>query len=131
MKAKFINVDLEIHSKQAMRALVRDLGDQVCVLGDGIDDKGIHYTTLELANDPEHSGSTAAQSVLALMQAYDTLLESISAAAKEEWNDATTTFDIGYHLLPDHFSQKVDLPKEVLAIASKHQSAIAVTLYKA
>jgi hypothetical protein len=89
MLPEFLNVDLELESKESLDLIAREFGDRVHILHNGPIQTIPHLLALEVYagddNDPE-----------SIIEAFCDLIDRLSAKAKATWRKATARrFDIG------------------------------------
>ncbi|MEM8494082.1 MAG: hypothetical protein AAF663_01690 [Planctomycetota bacterium] len=118
---QFLNVDLDIESREPLDALIADLGPEVHVLHHG-QAHGLYEAGLELASERSDAESTIA--------AFCMLLENLETESRAIWDRAVSrTFDIGFESgdTPRNFRAIIH-PETVQSIADLN-AAVMVTIY--
>src|SRR5271154_5808736 len=89
MLPEFLNVDLELESKESLDLIAQEFGDRVHVLHNGPLQDIPHLLALEIyAGDDQDPES--------IIEAFCDLIEALSAKGKASWRKSTARrFDIG------------------------------------
>jgi hypothetical protein len=121
MKASFLNVDVVILSKVRLDALEAELGNKVTVLYSGPHRKK-HMLSLERARVYK-SPDTAIHS-------FCSLIEGLSSEARQLWNRAQKTFDLGYELPTAELSSQFTLRNDTLMRMANLGATLTVAFYQ-
>lgn len=123
MKARFLNVDLDINSATKLNSLVVEMGKRVVVLHSGrVSGKKRHLLRLESAG--EYDGPDATIHVLC------GVVESLSPAARRVWNAARKEFNVGYELRPSERYSRFSLRPDTLERMAELGARLVVTYYR-
>jgi len=123
MKARFLNVDLDIESASKLDSLAAAMGKRVVVLHSGPAPKARrHMLTLE--SSPEHKGPDAT------IHALCGVVESLSPAARRVWNAARKEFNVGCELRPSERYSCFSLRPDTLERIAKLGAKLLVTYYR-
>jgi hypothetical protein len=86
---EFLNVDLEIESKQSLDILAQQFGDKVHLLYNDYRDDGTYLLSLEIYSGDDHDPDS-------IVNAFCDLISNLSGRAKILWRKASARrFDIG------------------------------------
>jgi hypothetical protein len=120
---QFCNVDLEIESKSALRALAREFGEKVMVMFSGRI-KGRHCLFVEIAGMRKGPDAT----ILGLCA----LIEGLSPDGRQVWDAATRReFDVGYEArLSSHRANHFRIRPATLRRVANLGAGLAVTFYR-
>lgn len=102
MNIKFLNVDLDIQSEQDISLILNELGNNVFILHQEIQDNH-HFARLEIDRDASNADKT--------INYFCDLIESCSKEARKTWDSCSTRiFDIGYEsgIKPNYFTSKIN-----------------------
>ena len=117
----FLNVDLQISSKNDLKSLARELGRRVLVLYCGRAVRG-YLLALETARNYKNPDRNIA--------AFCALIEALSSKGKRAWRAAQKReFDIGYDAVPGQRYSHVELNADSIERICKVAGSVAVTFY--
>jgi len=123
VKARFLNVDLEIDSASKLDSLAAEMGKRVMVLHSGPGSKPRrHLLALESSRflrDPD-----------AVIHALCSVVESLSPASRRIWQRARKEFDVGYELRPSERSSRFSLRPDTLERVAALGATLTVTYYR-
>jgi hypothetical protein len=123
MKARFLNVDLDINAATKLNSLVVEMGKRVVVLHSGrVSRSKRHLLRLESAG--EHHGPDAT------IHALCKVVESMSPAARRVWDSARKEFNLGYELRPSERYSFFSIRPDTLERMSKLGAILVVTYYR-
>jgi hypothetical protein len=89
MLPEFLNVDLELESKNSLELIAQEFGDKVSVLHNGPLQDTPHLLALEIYEGDDHDPES-------IIEAFCDLIEALPAKAKASWRQCTARrFDIG------------------------------------
>ena len=118
---RFLNVDLDIYSRQDLEALVNALGKKVIVLYVGRL-KRTHRAHLELAKTTKTADAT--------IRGLCALIETLPNAERDLWNSAKVRdFNIGVQAGTHPYSSEFALAAETLKAAQELSARIVFTVY--
>jgi hypothetical protein len=123
MKARFLNVDLDINSATKLDSLAAEMGKRVVVLHSGRMSKAKRHLLI-LESSQEHRGPDATIHVLC------GVVESLSPAARRVWNAARKEFNIGYELRPSERYSFFSIRPDTLERIAKLGAKLVVTYYR-
>jgi hypothetical protein len=119
----FLNVDLCIESKSALRCLAREFGSKVIVLFSGRM-KGRHCLYLEIAGADRSQDRT--------LNVFCSLVEALSERGKSMWAAAVKKeFDLGYEArLSLKLANRFTIRPNTLRRVTRLGATVAVTIYR-
>jgi hypothetical protein len=123
MKARFLNVDLDINSATKLDSLAAEMGKRVVVLHSGRVSKTKRHLLI-LESSPEHNGPDAA------IHALCKVVESLSPAARRVWHSARKEFNVGYELRPSESYSFFSLRPDTLERIAELGAKLVVTYYR-
>lgn len=119
---RYLNVDLELESRDPLAPIVEALGEDIAVLHHGTA-RGLHTASLEVA------GCTSGDAE-ATIDSLCSLVENLPPEARRLWNGCCTRlFDIGYESGDSPASFRSVLHSETVARVAALGAAIMVTIY--
>lgn len=123
-KPQFRNVDLEIASAPKLDSLVAEMGKRVVVLYCGpVPKRSRHFVALEVSRFYKNPDVT--------IQAFCSIVDDLSPAARRTWNAARKTFDIGFELRPSERSSHITIRTDTLERIARLGANLIVTCYQA
>ena len=121
-KTRFLNVDLDLHSRSDLQPLVSALGASVIVLFAGRAGRA-YEAHLELAWRKN-------QTPTSIVLAFCRLIERLPRAERERWDAAKTrSFDIGIEAPARNSHYWVAINPEAVSAAARIGAQIAITIY--
>lgn len=121
MEPYFLNVDLEIASRDRLDVLAADMGKKVIVLHSG-PIQGKHVLVLESCRS--HKGPDEA------IHALCSVVERLSPRARRLWSGARADFDVGYELRSSEPSSRFTLRPKTLQRVAALGATLTVTYYR-
>jgi len=128
MLPEFLNVDLEVESKESLDAIAQEFGDRVHVLHNGPHGEVPYLLALEIYagddNDPE-----------SIIEAFCDLIEDLTGKGKKAWRNAVARrFDIGIESGTQVTKQKftplcLDLSTAILQRIAAIEGEVVITVY--
>jgi hypothetical protein len=123
MRARFLNVDLDIESTSKLNLLVVEMGKRVVVLHSGrVSRSKRHLLRLESAG--EHNGPDAT------IHALCKVVENLSPATRRVWDAARKEFNVGYELRPSERYSCFSLRPDTLERIAELGASLVVTYYR-
>ena len=122
MDIRYLNVDLDIESKEDLSVLIEDLGEDVIVLHHG-PVKGINHASFELAHG-FYSGPDEA------LAGFCRLIKNLSPEARSVWDGCySRLFDLGFECgtSPNRFW--FELRPSTIGMVAEIGGSIAISIY--
>ncbi|MEM1445790.1 MAG: hypothetical protein AAGF84_07040 [Planctomycetota bacterium] len=118
---RYLNVDLDIESREPLEALIADLGEEVDVLYHG-QSRGLHEASFELPGITADAESTITE--------FCTLLFNLGPEAMGVWERAVSrTFDIGFESGDAPRSFRAIIHPDTVRNVADLNAAVIVTIY--
>lgn len=126
MAARFINVDLDVESKQPLDYFCVQManGTDIFILHSGDNGARGYMARLEYASGVEFCDPDS------LINAFCEQLENLDSRAKLEWEKSyKKTFDLGFEFAGNNFNYGCNIREDTLKRLSGFGASVAISIY--